>query len=278
MEADTDTSFFGPDYLYTPQVIGAFETIEFLCDEFGSENVYLVSKCSEATAQRSLEWLTYRRFYSETGFARQNVLFCRSREEKARICNQHALSAFIDDRYSVLQHMLEDTRLTKLFLFAPQQEELTLFRAAQPNRIQLIDHWFWINAHLTFEISPPPFPLPPRWRLVKDRTESDTMARQFLKETARLSPNSDLLGLRCIARFQDEVLLQAGPDEFFISYLTWSNEPDFNPSAPLRPYTLAEAIDRLKGSAIAFKWPRSGKQTHCGRSGIMRRHFVTLFR
>lgn len=40
MAADTDTSFFGPDYLGTPEVKGAVETIEFLCDEFGSSNVY----------------------------------------------------------------------------------------------------------------------------------------------------------------------------------------------------------------------------------------------
>jgi hypothetical protein len=141
---EDDTSFWGPNYLETPEVEDAIETIAALSrDRFGGA-VYLVSKCGEDTEARSREWLGHNRFYVRTGIPPTHVYFCRKREEKAPICAQLGVTHFVDDRLEVLSH-LDD--VPHRYLFQPRDEEVAEFRAFL-DLVQRVDSWKAVRAAL----------------------------------------------------------------------------------------------------------------------------------
>lgn len=138
-DTDTPKQFFSDDYLAVNQVDGAFKSIKQIVDTYGAENVHLVSKCGEQTQQRTLHWLENHSFFQETGFSRSNLWFCRERHEKQRICEVQGIRTFVDDRFTVLQHLLE---LDQLFLFRPSEEELEAFRNAnESKKINIVNGW-----------------------------------------------------------------------------------------------------------------------------------------
>ena len=58
-----------------------------------------------------------------------HVFFCRERHEKRGICLTHDITVFIDDRYTVLEHLLD---FETLFLFNAEGKELQRYAAARP--------------------------------------------------------------------------------------------------------------------------------------------------
>lgn len=128
-DTDEHSSFFSKNYLEAPAVAGAFESIARLALAYGPENLYLVSKCGEATALRTVEWLQHQRFHEITGVPPEHVFFCRERREKRGICLQHDITVFIDDRYTVLEYL---TDFEALFLFRAEGKELERYNAARP--------------------------------------------------------------------------------------------------------------------------------------------------
>lgn len=100
-----DTSFFSSDYLKTPAVAGAFETLAWLNAAAFPNSVYLVSKAKQKTADKTMKWLAHHGFHEETGISKQRVFFVEKREEKAPIASQLRLDAFIDDRPDVLSYL-----------------------------------------------------------------------------------------------------------------------------------------------------------------------------
>lgn len=127
-DTDEHSLFFSKNYLDAPAVTGAFESIARLAKAFGPENLYLVSKCGENTATRTMEWLQHQRFHEITGITPEQVFFCRKRHEKRGICLEHGITVFVDDRYTVLEHL---TDFEALFFFQPEGKELQLFKAAR---------------------------------------------------------------------------------------------------------------------------------------------------
>ncbi len=101
--AGEDTAFFDgseEEMLATPAVEGVFDALARLTREFRGR-VWLVSKCSPQTGERSLRWLEHHRFWELTGVPRGAVRFCRQRHEKAPIAAELGLTHFVDDRVDV---------------------------------------------------------------------------------------------------------------------------------------------------------------------------------
>jgi hypothetical protein len=98
-----DTAFFTGDeatMLATPEMAGSFEAIARLTARFGGR-VWLVSKCGARTQDRTLRWLDGHDFHGRTGVPRDQVRFCRRREDKRRHCLELALTHFVDDHPEV---------------------------------------------------------------------------------------------------------------------------------------------------------------------------------
>ncbi len=101
--AREDTAFFDgseQEMLATPAVDGVFEVLARLTGRFEGR-VWLVSKCSPQTGERSLRWLGHHGFWERTGVPRDAFRFCRQRHEKAPIAAELGLTHFVDDRVDV---------------------------------------------------------------------------------------------------------------------------------------------------------------------------------
>lgn len=138
-DTDIENQFFSQQYLEVPAVENAFESIAELIEKYKAENVYLVSKCSEKTQVKTLNWLEYKGFFHQTNFLRSNLWFCRDRKDKKEICENNQIKKFIDDRFSVLLHLLE---LEELYLFNPSEEELKKYNDYdKKENVQVIRTW-----------------------------------------------------------------------------------------------------------------------------------------
>ncbi|OJJ16072.1 hypothetical protein BKI52_35475 [marine bacterium AO1-C] len=146
-DTDIPNQFFSEDYLSVSPVTQAFMAIQQIVETYTPQNVHLVSKCGEQTQQRTLQWLTHHQFFEKTGVIPTQVWFCRERHEKRSICEAQNIRTFIDDRFTVLQHLLE---LDQLFLFRPSEEELEAFENANsPDKVRLVDGWEALLKKLT---------------------------------------------------------------------------------------------------------------------------------
>lgn len=126
-QSDGDTSFFTSDYLKTPPVDDAIEIIRELKQRRYGDHVYIVSKCGPEVERKSREWLDYLAFYNMSGISREHIHFCRTRPEKAPICEMLGVNCFIDDRIDVLSHMKS---VTTRILFGAETSHDSNFVAA----------------------------------------------------------------------------------------------------------------------------------------------------
>jgi NADH:ubiquinone oxidoreductase subunit len=141
---EDDTSFWGPNYLETPEVDDAIATIAALSrDRFG-DAVYLVSKCGVDTEERSREWLSHNGFFERTGIPPTHVYFCRKREEKAPICATLGITHFVDDRLEVLSYLVD---VRHRYLFQARDEEVAEF-SSYLKLVERVDSWKAIRAAL----------------------------------------------------------------------------------------------------------------------------------
>lgn len=110
-----------PNFMDREYVEDALTTIQKITPWF--EDVWIVSKCSEASEVLIPQWLKQQNFYEITGIKPQNIRFCRERADKAVICKELEIDCFIDDRREVLSHM-KDVRI-KIALDAKDKEKFT---------------------------------------------------------------------------------------------------------------------------------------------------------
>jgi hypothetical protein len=125
--SDTDQPdlMFSDRYLEAPEMAGAFEAIARLVELYTPDCVFLVSKCFPKMQQKSSHCLQAKDFFGQTGVDPGNVHFCLHRPEKAEICVRLGLTAFVDDRYTVLKHLEPLAYIEDLILFAPGKSELS---------------------------------------------------------------------------------------------------------------------------------------------------------
>lgn len=98
-----DTSFFGDNFLLTPEILGAFAAIKELSKTF---DVWLLSKCGQTVQAKTLLWLEHYDFFNQTGVNPEQVVFCRKRSQKAGIAQELGLRSFIDDREDIIESMV----------------------------------------------------------------------------------------------------------------------------------------------------------------------------
>jgi len=132
-----DTSFWGENYLDTPEVDGAMAAIAALREERFGDAVYLVSKCGQETEERARRWLAHNRFYEKTGLSPAHVRYCRKRHEKAPICSELGITHFVDDRLEVLSY-LDD--VPHRYLFRPSDAEVAGYSEFL-DRVRRVDSW-----------------------------------------------------------------------------------------------------------------------------------------
>lgn len=102
-----DTSFIGcseEDSLRAPAMDGAFEALARLTAAYQGR-VWLVSKCGAGVQKRTRAWLAHHRFFDLTKVREENLRFCKTRPEKAPICEKLGITCFIDDRMDILDSM-----------------------------------------------------------------------------------------------------------------------------------------------------------------------------
>lgn len=120
---NTDTSFFGDNYLATTAVPGVFDALAAIVGEKFAGEAYIVSKCGQRVQEKSLHWLDHHSFEAKTGIlVPDHVRFCRKRSDKAPIASELGLTHFIDDKLEVLGYLVGI--VPNLYLFNPREAEL----------------------------------------------------------------------------------------------------------------------------------------------------------
>jgi hypothetical protein len=90
-----------------------------LVEAFGADHTFIVSKAGGRMSQNTLRWLQQQEFHSRTGLHPGAVYFCKERAQKAGIAEALGLTHFIDDRWSVLEHL---TMCERRYLFPNDQD------------------------------------------------------------------------------------------------------------------------------------------------------------
>lgn len=134
----TDTAFFSDNFLRTTALPDAFKSIGNLVSRFGSEHVYLVSKCGLRVQEKSLAWLAHHNFWEQTGMNPNAHRFCLRRSEKAGICKTLGITHFIDDRAEILVSM--QGIVTHRYVFNPTDRELQQY-ADRMQGEQIVRSW-----------------------------------------------------------------------------------------------------------------------------------------
>jgi hypothetical protein len=127
---------------------GAFQAVKSLVDILDENNVFIVSRCSIQAQDRARDWLDVWEFHDITGVPRDNVRFCLERPQKKLIAKELQLTHFIDDRWSVLIHLLDLHHIEKLYLFQPFPDEQSSFSREELNRVQMVEEWTQIVSDL----------------------------------------------------------------------------------------------------------------------------------
>jgi hypothetical protein len=122
VEGHQDTSFFGEQYITSPAEPGAFDGIKDITTDVGAENVWIVSKASQHTQLKTVNWLNASGFFELTGMKPDNIRFTHKRHDKAGVAKELGLTHFIDDSAEVLTYL--SGLVTYLFLYNPSQESL----------------------------------------------------------------------------------------------------------------------------------------------------------
>lgn len=129
------------NYLNVQPFDDAFESSRQLRQFFGAEKTFLVSRCSEKNEGISRTWLRQKKFFDFTGVLPDNLHYCRKRSEKRIIAEQLRLTHFVDDRWTVLTHLVDLPCIDRLYLLWPLPNERTLFQSYQGDQVLLADTW-----------------------------------------------------------------------------------------------------------------------------------------
>lgn len=97
-----EDTFFADNYLSTPEVEGAFDSIQKLVSD--GHEVFLISKCGAKVESRTNDWLKFWEFYTRTG-VKPFPYYVRHRMDKAPVARALKLDLFIDDRDDIIVSM-----------------------------------------------------------------------------------------------------------------------------------------------------------------------------
>ena len=92
-------------FMVCPALPNALESISKLVNLYRAENIFIISRCPEYAEVVIAQWLDRQKFFTNIGFKRSNVFFCRERADKAPIVKRLQITYFIDDHIDVLDAM-----------------------------------------------------------------------------------------------------------------------------------------------------------------------------
>jgi hypothetical protein len=96
-----DTSFFSDNYLKTPEIEGAWDSLDLL--DMDDHELHIISKCGPVVEAKSVAWLDQKMFF--LSIPRHHTHFVRKRELKAPMAQALELDVFIDDRQDIIDSM-----------------------------------------------------------------------------------------------------------------------------------------------------------------------------
>jgi hypothetical protein len=131
---NTDTAFFGDNFLNTTAVPDTFEVLAALVQKRFGPNVHIVSKCGKKIEEKSRLWLAHHNFFGKTGIRAENLHFCLERHEKAPICERLRITHFIDDKLEVLSYL---STVEHKFLFQGSRNEIGRYQNFLPQVTQV---------------------------------------------------------------------------------------------------------------------------------------------
>ena len=114
---------------------------------FGAENVFIISKARTKMADASLAKLHDRNFFKYAGLLIENVYFCKERIQKKPIAESLGITHFVDDRWSVLEHLDPDRTFRYLF---PNPRDNSVPRGTK--NVHMVDGWSALLAALGISI------------------------------------------------------------------------------------------------------------------------------
>jgi hypothetical protein len=136
---DTDLDFRGENYLQTPEIEGAIDSIAQLNKGRFKDRVHVVTRYDTTHGPgRVIEWLESKDFFGRTGIPMERYHPCAERHEKAPICVELGITHFVDDRAEVLSHMIG--QVENLYLFKSPDAEKEEFVPVLSN-LKKMDSW-----------------------------------------------------------------------------------------------------------------------------------------
>lgn len=103
-------------------IAGAVEGVSALVRHFGPQHTFIVSKAGKKMATEARQEMDNWKFREKTGILIDDAhdLYCKEKHHKETICKELGLTDFIDDRWSVLQHISTSVRR---YMFKPHSDD-----------------------------------------------------------------------------------------------------------------------------------------------------------
>ena len=127
-----------------------FAAVRTLVERFGAAHTFIVSKAGADTSARTRRWLSDQAFFERTGLLKQNVYFCAARPQKKAIADALGLTHFIDDRWSVLEHL---GRCEQRFLFPHERDNAAPTTLLALGQVVKVDGWAGVLLHLRLPVA-----------------------------------------------------------------------------------------------------------------------------
>lgn len=134
-------------FLDAQEVAGAYAAIQQLVRFYGVENVFILSRAREHVSRRSVEYFMHTKFIERTGIDPRRILFVRERADKRLVLDRLNIGLLIDDTWTVIRHILEETTNGRAIWFgggstpAARRKQRKLVPKAFHNRITLCASW-----------------------------------------------------------------------------------------------------------------------------------------
>lgn len=144
------TIFSDNNYLKSPEVFAAVESIAAIIELVGEDNVFIISKCGSKVEMKTMQWLEYHNLFQRTGFKREHVFFCRNREHKAEFCTDLELTHYVDDHVMILQTLPQS--VFRQIHFHPAKFFGSSFTPSTEERLVTLGSWQDMLTLMKYEV------------------------------------------------------------------------------------------------------------------------------
>jgi hypothetical protein len=118
----------------------SYSVIRFLKNNYGNDNIYIISKAREVMRDKISKWLLKNNFFEETGLLKKNLIFCNNYEDKAILVTKLKINVFIDDHIKVIQGLIQLDQMIKIIWFN-KDANLKLIEKKSRMKINITNEW-----------------------------------------------------------------------------------------------------------------------------------------